>query len=203
MVAYKRQVATKLRRLNEFETWRQNHLFVVYPLPQLPPAEIVVDGKISVQDYYEIKRNQHRRFSLRGVKAKLASNNIFLVRPDIHNPNFVNGRLASPFAEAYVRPIFSLIQRKFCSRCKVPYLRSGKWLKRKFLPPKGQGRYHWLNNVKDWVWEEILSYMSLFDIGILRRVCMAFYRVGHLYCVVRCRGPLDLEKEALLLRTPE
>ena len=219
MVDYRHRFATRLGRLDEFNKWCRSHTFFVYPLPEIPPAEIEKYGRISTEDYFAVKREQHRNFDRAGVQAELKRNNIHLLGPDIHNPRFEDGRLADEFADEYVAPIFEKIRFWFCARCREPRLHNGSWqkagtfllpgqdppkrAKKKKLARKGKvPESHILNRVEYDVWLEILSYLTLFDIGSLRRTCKAFYRLCHDPIVRKCEGVLDIEAESIKLRVP-
>ena len=201
MVEYKHQTALRHGRLDTFNAWLSVHRFAVYPLPALPVSEIEACGKITAAQYNALRRKQGRRFKLSSVREKLDANKIYPLKPNINNPNFVDGRLESPFAEAYVKPIFDFVREHYCSQCKNPYIHNRTWQNHLLEEPLGED--HVLNNIPMDVWEHIFGYLSVFDIGVLRRACMAFYGLSHGLRVIRCKGPLNIAAENIKLRTPE
>ena len=219
MDAYKCRFATRTGRLEEFHEWHRRHTYLAYPLPEIPPAEIEKEGKISEADYFLVKRRQHKSFDKPGIQAELRRHNIHLLRPSILKPEFEDGRLAGESATSYVAPIFEFVRKWFCARCREPRLHNGTWQNcTRFLLPSQNLckrarkkarkakvlKFRVLDEVPEEIWEMIFTYLSIFDIGVLRMVCKTFYRLCHSPNVRKCEGfVLDLEVEQLKLKVPE
>ena len=204
MVDRKRQRARIYGRMEKFQLWLSRHKFLVYPLPALPASEIEACGKITVDQYNLVKRRQNRRFDLRGVQAKFRHEGIYLMSPNISYPTFVDGHLHGNNAKTYVQGIFDFVVEKFCARCVKPLLNKGEWQGHRsvFCSTLGLERDLMLWRIEaNGIWERVIGHLSIFDIGNLRQVNLAFYRLCHWQLDGKCRG-LDIEAERVKLRTP-
>ena len=207
MTERKRQMAQNCGWQQQFARWRWYHKWVIFVLPALPAEIIESCGKISEADYFQIRRDQIDRFRNSRVKARLRELNIFSLSPNISKPEFEDGRLKAAWAQSYVQPVITFVQEHFCSRCKKPTLKFTAWHRSVFCNTEGEVDPV-LNALEgpDNAWECVISMLSVFDTGILKQVCKAFYRLCHSMNRVekyQCRGPLDIEVEAARLLTPE